>query len=192
MDFSLQFILFSNRFMTELSLAEQFRNKAGIRKMKKVNLRIDMTPMVDLGFLLISFFIFTTEISKPKVTNLYMPHDGDPIKIPDSKSLTILLDHDNKIFYYSGNTGDALKNNHVYKTSYDEMTGIGNIIRQKQIWLQRNNIDKKELIILIKPTKESSYKNLVNALDNMLVNNVTRYAIVNPEKSEEDFVTRAN
>jgi hypothetical protein len=71
-----------------------------------------------------------------------------------------------------GNLADALKNKLIYQTSYDEMTGIGNIIRQKQIGLERNSVDKKELIVLIKPTKESRYKNLVNALDEMVVNNV--------------------
>jgi len=178
--------------MTELNFAEQFRNKAGVRRMKRSNLRIDMTPMVDLGFLLISFFIFTTEVSKPVVTNLYMPHDGDSTKIADSKSLTILLSQHDEIFYYYGNMIDALKNKQVYKTSYDEMTGLGNVIRQKQIDLQQNKIDKKELIVLIKPAKESLYKNLVNVLDKMLVNDVTRYAIVNPEKDEENFLKEAN
>ena len=188
MDFLPEVILLKTALMTELNLTEPFRNKAGIRKTKTANLRIDMTPMVDLGFLLISFFIFTTEISKPAVTNLYMPHDGDPTKIPDSRLLTVLLSHDNNIFYYFGNKADALKNERVYQTSYNEMTGIGNIIRQKQTWLQRNNIDKKELIVLIKPTKQTAYKDLVTALNEMLVNNVTHYAIVNPEKEEETFI----
>ena len=74
--------------MTELNVTESARKKTGAGRMKKANLRIDMTPMVDLGFLLIAFFIFTTEISKPAVTKLYMPHEGAPINVLDSKSLT--------------------------------------------------------------------------------------------------------
>src|SRR5207249_4569719 len=85
--------------MTEIIIAEKI-NKIGGRRMHKDSLRIDMTPMVDLGFLLIAFFIFTTEISKPAITNLYMPQTGDSIKIQESKSLTILLPGSDEIFYY--------------------------------------------------------------------------------------------
>lgn len=52
------------------------RPTIGVKRQKRVELKIDMTPMVDLGFLLLSFFIFTTEISKPSATKMYMPHDG--------------------------------------------------------------------------------------------------------------------
>jgi biopolymer transport protein ExbD len=173
--------------MTELNIIKPLRKKT-IARVKKANLKIDMTPMVDLGFLLIAFFIFTTEISKPAVTNLYMPHDGDSTKIPDSKSLTILLGSNDHVFYYYGIEQKAIKNSEVFQTSYDEMTGLGKIIRQKQTDLGKKKIDKKELIVLIKPGKESSYKNVVNALDEMLVNSVTRYAIVNPGKREANFL----
>ena len=76
--------------MTEINIADPSRPKAGVGRIKKVNLKIDMTPMVDLGFLLIAFFSFTTEISKPSITSLYMPKDGDSTKISESRSLTIL------------------------------------------------------------------------------------------------------
>ena len=89
--------------MNEINIVDPSRSKAGVKGMKKANLKIDMTPMVDLGFLLISFFIFTTEISKPRVTNLYMPKGVDSTRIAESKSLTILLsDDDDNIFYYNG------------------------------------------------------------------------------------------
>src|SRR6266542_97025 len=83
-------------FMTELNVTASTLKRTGIGRMKKANpmaigIKIDMTPMVDLGFLLMAFFIFTTEISKPAVTKLYMPHEGEPTEVPDSRSLTILL-----------------------------------------------------------------------------------------------------
>src|SRR5438477_7185864 len=94
-----------NQVMTDLNITESLHKKPGVRLIKKaipiaIGIRIDMTPMVDLGFLLIAFFIFTTEISKPVVTNLYMLHKGDSTNIPDSKSLTILLNNNDKAFYY--------------------------------------------------------------------------------------------
>ena len=103
--------------MTELNLPEQFRGRTGGRKLKKANLKVDMTPMVDLGFLLIAFFIFTTEVSKPTITNLYMPDDkGDPTTVSQNKSLTILLGSYNRLFYYYGNPEEAFKNSRPRRT----------------------------------------------------------------------------
>ena len=76
--------------MAQLNLSETFHKKIGVKRVKKANLKIDMTPMVDLGFLLVAFFVFTTQTSIPSITKLYMPHDGDPTKIPSSKSLDFL------------------------------------------------------------------------------------------------------
>ncbi len=171
-------------FMTEINIADPSRPKAGVGRIKKANLTIDMTPMVDLGFLLISFFIFTTEISKPAVTNLYMPRDGKPINIPESKSLTILLGNYDHVFYYSGEMNQAIKNNQVFQTSYNETNGMGNIIRQRQNELNKRKIDKKDLVVLIKPGRSSSYKNVINALDEMLINGVSRYVITDLENEE--------
>ena len=87
----------------------QMENVVTVRKgksfsqAKKQLLTIDMTPMVDLGFLLITFFVFTTTISSPTVTDLYMPKDSLITNtLPESLALTLLLDDDNKIYYYHG------------------------------------------------------------------------------------------
>ena|ERR1700675_905221 len=84
------------------------------------------------------------------------------------------------------------KNKQIYQTSFDEISGLGNIVRQKQIELKKRKIDRKELIVLIKPGKQSSYKNVVNTLDEMLINRVTRYAITDLEKEEEIFLNSIN
>ncbi|HEV8285557.1 MAG TPA: biopolymer transporter ExbD [Chitinophagaceae bacterium] len=174
--------------MTELNIGEPTRNKGGVQRMKKANLKIDMTPMVDLGFLLIAFFIFTTEVSKPAVTNLYMPHEGDSTKIQESKSLTILLGSDDKVFYYFGLEETAIMNHQIYQTSYSEINGLGNVIRGKQNDLEERNIAQRELIVLIKPGKKSSYKNVVDVLDEMLINNVKKYMIADPGNYDSQYL----
>ena len=82
------------------------RRKAGVQGMIKHNLKIDMTPMVDLGFLLITFFVITTELAKPTAMDLFMPKDGKPMPLGKSNALTVLLDQD-KLYYYHGEWNDA-------------------------------------------------------------------------------------
>jgi len=191
-EFFMTRVLSQSYVMTDLNLVTSARTKVGVPGMKKTTLRIDMTPMVDLGFLLIAFFIFTTEISKPASIKLFMPHDGNSIKARDSRSLTILLGKDNHVFYYYGTLENAVKNSRLVQTSYDEITGLGKIIREKQSNLHQMGIDRKELIVLIKPGNESSYTNVVDALDEMLINGVTRYALVDLEKEEVNFLKLRN
>jgi biopolymer transport protein ExbD len=179
----------------------QIENSAVARKgktfsrNKKQLLRIDMTPMVDLGFLLITFFVFTTTISQPTATDLFMPRDDtkDPQPLPKSLALTILLDDNDKLYYYHGDFNDALKANEIYETNYSTYAGIGKVIRQKQ-----NDIDaskkfpegRRGIMLLIKPGPNANYKNVVDVLDEATINDVRKYAIVNVTSEEMEFVRR--
>lgn len=178
--------------MAELNLAVNENRRAGVRHKKLQSPKIDMTPMVDLGFLLITFFIFTAEITKSKAMHLYMPHDGPPTATPESKTMTILLGGNDRLFYYYGQEPTAGNENLAHPVTYDERTGIGRIIREKQFNLQQAGINKNELMVVIKPGKESSYKNSVDILDEMLINNVTRYAMTKLSPQEEIFLNKKN
>ena len=151
----------------------------------KSALRIDMTPMVDLGFLLITFFIFTTTVSEPTVTKLYMPADGDGTNIAESNAVTVLLADKDKIYCYEGKWQDALRNHKIVTTNYQMHTGLGKIIRDKQASLGGN---KEALMLLIKPSAQSSYKNVIDALDETMINDLGRYAIVDPSEQEIAYV----
>src|SRR5215211_46521 len=150
---------------------------------------IDMTPMVDLGFLLISFFIFTTTMAEKRATTLFMPKEStDSLDLPESKAITAILAKDDKVFVYAGKWEDAVRNNKIAQTSYNHYPGLGNFIRFRQKALREN---KDGLMLLIKPLSNSSYKNLIDALDEALINNIPRYAIVEASAVEKTYVENA-
>ena len=152
----------------------------------KAALKIDMTPLVDLGFLLITFFIFTTTMAEPYKTDLYMPADGDGMEVGKSNALTVLLACNDSIYYYHGQLDDAINTKQVQVTNYNVTSGIGAVIRQKQKQLGNN---KDEFVLMMKPLETSSYKNLMNALDEVMINNVKRYAIMEATDAEKEFIS---
>lgn len=159
-------------------------NQTGSKTKFTHSLKIDMTPMVDLGFLLITFFIFTSAISESKGLNLYMPKDGPNTNQPASKALTLFLKSNDQIEYYSGRWQDAVDGSKMSTTDYHQQYGIGKIIREKQRLLGSL---KDELMILIKPTKESTYNNLIDVLDEMTINGIKKYAILDLSAEEKAF-----
>ncbi len=143
---------------------------------KRRPLRVDLTPMVDLGFLLISFFIFTTTLTEVKEARFYLPADGPPVTYGASTSLTVIPAANNRVWYFDGTFDDAKANNRIQQTGYALNNGIGDIIRAKQKQLEPLG-KKKELSILICPSKNSSYGNIVDLMDEMLINKVSKYAV---------------
>lgn len=164
----------------------QHAPKGKKNRVQKAQLKIDMTPMVDLGFLLITFFIFTTSMSEPAVTKLYMPADGAPGTLSEEAALTVLLAGKDSVYYYHGKLEEALKRNELNFTNYVRK-GLGNIIRKKQKSLGNK---RNELMLLIKPLETSSYSNLMNALDEVMINDVKKYAIVDVTDQEKSFVQK--
>src|SRR5215210_5252552 len=103
----------------------------GVKKAKKLSTRVDMTPMVDLGFLLITFFIFTATMSTPNTMRLIMPKDEknpeDQTEVKESGALTILMGKGNGVYYYEGQLKPDGSN--FMSTNYAE---IRNIIQKKR------------------------------------------------------------
>jgi len=174
--------------MAEINIPAAGGNKPGVRRSKKHSTRVDLTPMVDLGFLLITFFIFTTSMSSPKEMKLVMPDDKgeitDPTKVPESAALTIIPLKDDKVFYYHGELGEALKTNSFGVTNYSLTNGLGQIVRNKQLVLDKTG-KRKDLMLMVKPTPESNYQQLINVLDEVLINDVKHYAIMDLTPEEK-------
>ncbi|PQJ12674.1 biopolymer transporter ExbD [Flavipsychrobacter stenotrophus] len=161
----------------------------GVKKAKKLSTRIDLTPMVDLGFLLITFFMFTTTLAKPKTMEINMPYkdplmkDEDKNKIKNSVALTILLSKNHRLYYYEGIGDDPNKPPEYKVTGFKQKDGIRDVIINKKKMVddlkrQQALTAKDEATILIKPDSTSTYSDLVNILDEMTINGVKVYAII--------------
>jgi biopolymer transport protein ExbD len=189
-------ILLTNQIvMAEINIPAASGNKPGVRRSKKHSTRVDLTPMVDLGFLLITFFIFTTSMSSPKAMKLVMPDDkGDvtPSVVGESTALTVIPLKDDKIFYYHGELTKALQTNSFGITNYSLTEGLGQIVRNKQAVLDKIG-KRNDMVLMVKPAPESNYQQLVNVLDEVLINDVKRYAIMDltPEEKEIAYAKSA-
>jgi len=160
----------------------------GVKKSKKMSTRVDLTPMVDLGFLLITFFIFTTTMSLPTTMNLFLPKDTDnpeeQNKIKDNSALTILLSKDNNVFYYEG----MLDNSNVSQNFKSSNFGSGEDGIRQVILRKKANTDEKDFMVVIKPSDECTYKNVVDILDEMTIDVVKRYAMVDISEVEIQLI----
>lgn len=177
--------------MAEINTANSGQ-KPGVRRGKKLSTRVDLTPMVDLGFLLITFFIFTTTMSIPTSMKVVMPKDDldNPMPIPQSKTLTAIPIDNDEVFYYHGRLEEALANNRFGICGYDLRTGIGAIIREKQTNLEKIGIGKKEFILVIKPGPSSTFQNTTDMLDEVLINEVKYYSLTDLQKEEIEVLKK--
>ena len=151
-------------------------------KTNSQRIHVDMTPMVDLGFLLITFFIFTTHLADPTVMKLVMPKDdGGPTPVKCSASLTLLLEKHDRIGWYECKDDTPSP---IHFTNLDASNGLREIIIQKQKAVQLILRHSRDLMVIIKPLDGADYRTLVDVLDEMTINGVSRYAIVDPEASD--------
>lgn len=182
------------------------KDKGGKKvKQKKLNLRVDFTPMVDMNMLLITFFMFCTSLSKPQTMEISMPDkdvkEPDQVKVKPELATTILLGENNKVYYYFGEPNYEDYNSLV-ETDYTP-NGLRQMLlgRNAHIIAQLNELKEKKKnnqisddefeklssevkkskeapVVVIKPKDDASYKNMVDALDEMLICNISKYAVV--------------
>ncbi len=189
-------------------------------QLRRSSLHIDMTPMVDLAFLLLTFFMLTTEFNKKYVMAIEMPPKGKSSQVPESRTITILLTAENRIVWYHG-VDNSLQSPNLNPADFS-LTGEKSIHR---LLLEKNKLvldkikavkdsasrglimndqqtikthvsaikstDENGLIVLVKPDDKSKYKNLVNMLDELSICNVAHYSIVDLSANERIMMDRA-
>ena len=166
--------------------------KKGSKKVrsKKQNSKVDLTAMVDLAFLLITFFMLTTTLSKPQSMNLGLP-DKDPdkdnvdVKVDENRTMTILLGDNNKLVRFVGLLEKPVSGGAPKDFEYGKDGIRKELLSRKQAVLEYTGTKEKGMIVIIKPSKKSNYRNLVDILDEMAIVGVPTYAIVNEFSPEE-------
>jgi biopolymer transport protein ExbD len=174
--------------MAELNTGDGGGKKGGKVRSKKSNAKVDLTAMVDLAFLLITFFMLTTTLSKPQSMSLGLP-DKDPdeesadIKVDENRTMTVMLGDDNKMIFYMGLLATPIAGPKEITFGKDGLRK--EILERKQSVLAYTGNKDKGMIVIIKPSKKSSYKNVIDILDEMAISDVPTYTIVNDFSAEE-------
>ena len=182
----------------------------GVKKAKKLSTRVDMTPMVDLGFLLITFFVFTATMSEPTTLDLNMPKDikdkKEQTEVKESGVLSVMLGKEDVVYYYEGKLKEDGSN--FQSTSFKGIRDI--IIKKRQEVIDRykqrpdpeceakmakegkpiSNCADRDFVVIIKPTKDATYKNTVDILDEMTINQVRTYAMVKIFDQEYELIKK--
>ncbi|MDD5781033.1 MAG: biopolymer transporter ExbD [Bacteroidales bacterium] len=180
--------------------------KKGGTKQKKMNARVDFTPMVDMIMLLVTFFMLCTTLLKPQTMEITMPSDKEDLQDDQrnqakaSEAVTILIDENNTIYYFEGKPEEAK----LEKTEYGK-NGIRAVLMRKNAAAQQKvaALDKKyETIevneqtkeqykkelseikngkgtptVVIKASDKATYKNMIDVLDEMQICNIGKYVI---------------
>lgn len=161
--------------------------KAGITKPKKSFLRVDLTPMVDLGFLLISFFVLTTTISRQTALKLAVPDEENiknPSLAPEGKTLNLILGSNNTTYSYNGLQLKNIQNNG------SNTSALRNAILEKKLEIKRIYGSDSSMVVLIKPTPGATYKNVVDALNEMLICNIKTYVLTDADNDEVTVIKK--
>lgn len=151
------------------------------------SIRPDMTPMVDLGFLLITFFMYTTTFVQPHLMKYFQPKQDEmssTAPMRESNTLSLILSKDNHIYWHQTNQKD-LSIEKLKETSYSAMQ-----VRKLILDCHKNAPEPENFTVIIKPTPESTYENLVDILDEMAITKTEHYAVVDAIAKENSLIAQ--
>lgn len=155
-------------------MAEVITKEKSGGKQNKKPIKIDMTPMVDLNFLLLMFFMFTSSFTKPNVMDLGLPAKGTDVpigQIGDQNQITFIIGEKNRIFYHQSNEKDLTEVG-LKETDYNGLN-VSKIISNAY----EKAPNKENFTIIVKPTDDANYKNFVDMMDNISISKKERYGI---------------
>ncbi|OCX50622.1 biopolymer transporter ExbD [Mucilaginibacter sp. PPCGB 2223] len=163
-------------------------HKGGKVRSKKASTRVDLTAMVDLAFLLITFFMLTTTLLKPKAMDLAMPDKDDKhpdqLPVPATRTMTILLGARDKVEWFVGEPGKTPPT-----TDHFGKDGLRKALVENSDKIKQTH-GGQDMIVIVKPSDHSNYENLVSALDELSITGIERHAIVDITPVELELLKR--
>jgi biopolymer transport protein ExbD len=172
--------------MAEINISSKNKRKNSFSGSTKYHrsTRVDLTPMVDLGFLLITFFVFTSAMSRPMAMDLIEPKDGEEKPVPQSGAMTILLGKDHQVYYYYKKLNDGSALDQIKKTGFKEIRSL--------ITEMNNRTALRDLMYIIKSGKYATFGDHINLLDEMTICNIPNghYAETDMTKPEAEMINK--
>lgn len=149
-------------------------------KKQRVGVHIDMTPMVDIAFLLLIFFMATTVFRAPQTMELNIPPDKDDVvKIAESNVLIIRMVDDGRVYWNIGRD---------MTPELFEFDDIQTFIKEKEVENAEDHDGDSKLVTLIKIARTSPYAQLVNVMDELQLGAIDRFSITVLEAEEIEEV----
>lgn len=142
---------------------------------KRMSVRNDMTPMVDVAFLLLTFFMLTTVFSQPQAMEINMPDSKEPVEIAESNVLQVRVDQRGDVYWGFGREAPT-------KAPFTDI---------EKILLQNANRNPEKTVTVLKVDREGTYKNAVDILDAFETGNVKRFAIAPMTEEDRTLITAA-
>ena len=136
------------------------KQKHSKKKKRRIGVRIDMTPMVDIAFLLLTFFMLTTTMNKPQAMEINLPPGEAKVDVPSSNLLTLRVSENGSIYWNIGT---------------DKPEKVSSIDLKKV--LKEKNSANPKLITLIKVDRKGKYIMMVNIMDELNVADITRFSL---------------
>lgn len=168
--------------MAEINTSTNQKKRGLVKRATKKDTRVDLTPMVDLGFLLITFFVLTTTMAKPKVLKLAEPMKSNiKTKVPESLTTTFLLSKENRVYYRHGLLQD-------YSITDFSDAGVRKVIADKRNLL--GSVRKDSMIVVIKPADLSNMQNFVDIMDEIAISGLKIYFVDELNAADKDFLAK--
>jgi biopolymer transport protein ExbD len=136
------------------------KKKKKHKKMRRIGIRIDMTPMVDVAFLLLTFFIMTTTMNRPQTMEINLPPSNTNVEVAESNLLTLLIKEDGSVYYNIGTELPA-------RIQFKDLRGM----------LAQKSQQNPKLITLIKIDRKGKYNMMVDIMDELNLANITRFSL---------------
>ena len=141
------------------------------KKTRRIGFNLDMTPMVDVAFLLLTFFMLTTTFNKPNTMEINVPPEDMDVKVAESKGMTLRIVEKDSVFW-------NLAEEEATGIKMYESSGEGSILSatfKNALETEYNRNDK--LVVVIKPDKKSKYRNLVDVIDELNLMKIDRFSL---------------